>query len=69
MRTVRSFANEEAEVHHYGAKLKHTLGIYKKKSAVYGSWMLSNSVSSWIHTQYTSTCIKARMTTDTYEPV
>ena len=45
MRTVRSFANEEAEIQHYAVKLKHTLGIYTKKAVVYGFWMLSNNVS------------------------
>lgn len=45
MRTVRSFANEEAEFQNFRKKLKCTLKIYTKKSVVYGSWMLSNSVS------------------------
>ena len=45
MRTVRSFANEEAEFQNFREKLRHTLKIYTKKSVVYGSWMLSNNVS------------------------
>ena len=46
MRTVRSFANEEAEFQNFKEKLKCTLRIYTKKAIVYGSWMLSNNVSS-----------------------
>ena len=45
MRTVRSFANEEAEFQDFKEKLRHTLKIYTKKAVVYGSWMLSNNVS------------------------
>ena len=44
MRTVRSFANEEAEFQHFTAKLRLTLKIYTKRAIVYGSWMLSNNV-------------------------
>ena len=45
MRTVRSFANEEAEFHHFKEKLRHTLKIYSRKAVFYGAWMLSNNVS------------------------
>ena len=48
MRTVRSFANEEAEFQNFKEKLRHTLKIYTKKAVVYGSWMLSNNVS-YVH--------------------
>lgn len=48
MRTVRSFANEEAELNHFDVKLKHTLKIVKIKATIYGAWMSSNTVSVYI---------------------
>lgn len=48
MRTVRSFANEEAEFQQFKEKLGHTLKIYNRKAFYYGAWMLSNNVS--VHT-------------------
>ena len=45
MRTVRSFANEEAEFQHFKEKLRHTQKIYTRKAVFYGAWMLSNNVS------------------------
>lgn len=48
MRTVRSFANEEAELKHFDVKLKHTLKIVKIKATIYGAWMSSNTVSVYL---------------------
>ena len=45
MRTVRSFANEKAELQHFDLKLKHTLKIIVTKATIYGTWMSSNTVS------------------------
>ena len=45
MRTVRSFANEEAEFQTFKKKLRHTLKIFTRKAIYYGAWMLSNNVS------------------------
>ena len=48
MRTVRSFANEEAELKHFDLKLKDTLKIVIRKATIYGAWMSSNTVSTLI---------------------
>ena len=45
IRTVRSFANEEAEFQTFKEKLRHTLKIFTRKAIYYGAWMLSNNVS------------------------
>ena len=44
MRTVRSFANEKAELQRFDLKLRHTLKIIKLKATIYGAWMSSNTV-------------------------
>ena len=44
MRTVRSFANEEAELNHFDLRLKQTLKVVKLKATIYGVWMSSNTV-------------------------
>ena len=46
MRTVRSFANEDAEFQVFKEKLGVTLKIYSRKAIFYGAWMLSNNVST-----------------------
>jgi hypothetical protein len=45
MRTVRSFANEEAELKHFDLKLRDTIKIVIRKATIYGAWMSSNTVS------------------------
>ena len=51
MRTVRSFANEEAELRHFDLKLRDTIKIVIRKATIYGAWMSSNTVSIPIQSQ------------------
>ena len=52
MRTVRSFANEEAELMHFDLKLRDTIKIVIRKATIYGTWMSSNTVSSAVQRHY-----------------
>ena len=53
MRTVRSFANEEAENKVYASRLKDTYRLYVKEAAVYAGYTWSTNVSRYGQNYFT----------------